>query len=89
MRSAFQVLKEHQLYAKVNNYEFWVSSVAFLVDIMSSAGVEVDLKKTDVVINFPRPLTPIDIRSFFGLASYYRRFFYGFLYIGSPLTVLT
>ncbi|WMV50644.1 hypothetical protein MTR67_044029 [Solanum verrucosum] len=37
----------------------------------------------------PRPLSPSDIISFFGLAGYYRRFMEGFSSITSPLTALT
>ena len=39
--------------------------------------------------NWPRPLTPIDIRSFLGLAGYYRSSVDGSSYIASPLTALT
>ena len=51
---------------------------------MSYKGVEVYLRKTEVVKRWPKPLTPIDIASFLGLAGYYRRFggvcfFYCFL----------
>ena len=42
--------------------------MAFLCHIISSEGVKVDLMKTKVVKNWPRPLNPIDIRSFLGLA---------------------
>ena len=44
-----------------------VSSMAFLGHIISSEGVEVDPRKNEAVKNCPRPLTPIDIRSFLGL----------------------
>ena len=88
-RVAFQTLKEHQLYAKYGKCEFWLRSVTFLGQIISSEGVEVDPRKMEVVKNWPRPLTPTNIRSFLGLAGYYRRFFYSFTSIGSPLTTLT
>ncbi|WMV37664.1 hypothetical protein MTR67_031049 [Solanum verrucosum] len=52
-------------------------------------GIEVDPKKTDAVKSWPRPLTPSDIRSFLGLAGYYRRFVEGFSLIASLLTALT
>ena len=56
---------------------------------MSSKGIEIDPKKTDAVKSWPRPLSPIDIRRFLGLAGYYRRFVEGFSSIASPLTALT
>ncbi|WMV19016.1 hypothetical protein MTR67_012401 [Solanum verrucosum] len=52
-------------------------------------GVEVDPKKTDAVKSWPRPLTPSDIRSFLGLAGYYKRLVEGFSSINSSFTTLT
>ena len=43
----------------------------------------------EAVKNLPRPYTPTDIRSFFGVVGYYRRFVDGFASIVSPLTTLT
>jgi len=89
LRIVLQVLKDYQLYAKFSKCEFWLRSVAFLGHIISSEGIEVDPKKTDAVKSWPRPLSPSDIRSFLGLAGYYRRFVEGFSSIASPLTALT
>ena len=63
--------------------------VLFLGNIISSEGVEVDIRKTDALRNCRRPLTPIDIRSFFGQADYYKSLVEGFSSIASPLTTLT
>ena len=57
--------------------------------ITSSKGVEFNIWKTEAVKIFPRPSTPKNIRSFFGIAGYYRRFVHGFVSITSPLTTLT
>ena len=63
--------------------------MAFLGHIISNEGVEVDPRKTEAVKNGHKPLTPTDIRSVLGLASYYQRFVDGFASIASPLTILT
>ena len=84
-----QVLKENHLFSKYSKYEFWLRSMSFLGHIISSEGVEVDPIKTEAVKNWPRPLTPTDIRSFLGLAGYCRRFVDGLESIASPLTTLT
>ena len=81
-----QVLKDHKLFSKYSKCEFWLRSITFLSQIIFSDGVEVDPRKIEAVKNFPRPLTPTDIRSFLG---YYRRFVDGFASIASPLNTLT
>ena len=63
--------------------------MAFLCHIISNKGVEVDSRKIETVKNWPRPLAPIDMRSFLGLVGYYRSFIDGFASIASPLTALT
>ena len=63
--------------------------MAFLSHIISSERVEVDPRKMEVVRTSPRPLTATDIRSFLGLAGYYRRFVDGFESTESPLTTFT
>nr|XP_033517133.1 uncharacterized protein LOC117281403 [Nicotiana tomentosiformis] len=64
-------------------------SVAFLGHVVSSEGIKVDPQKTEAVKNWPRPTTPTEIRSFLGLAGYYRRFVEGFSSLAAPLTKLT
>nr|XP_009793995.1 PREDICTED: uncharacterized protein LOC104240808 [Nicotiana sylvestris] len=67
-------LKDHKLYAKFSKCEFWLRSVAFLGYVISGEGVKVDFQKIEVVKNWPRPTSVSDIRSFLGLARYYRHF---------------
>ncbi|WMV33463.1 hypothetical protein MTR67_026848 [Solanum verrucosum] len=89
LRVVLQRLREEKLYAKYEKCEFWLKEVAFLGYVVSGDGIKVDPKKTDVIRNWPRPLTPSDIRSFLGLAGYYRRFVNEFSSIASPMTKLT
>ena len=63
-----------------------MQSVAFLVQIISTDKIGVDLKKTEEVRNKFSPTSATDIRSILGLAGYYRRLVVGFLSIASPLT---
>ena len=51
-------------------------------------GVEVHPRKIESVKNCPRTFTPTNIKSFLGIARYYRRFVDGFASIASPLTTL-
>ncbi|XP_070005511.1 uncharacterized protein [Nicotiana sylvestris] len=69
-----QRLREEKLYAKFSKCEFWLSSVAFLGHIVSSEGIQVDPRKIEAVQIWSRPSSATEIRSFLGLAGYYRRF---------------
>ena len=63
--------------------------MTFLVHVVSDQVVEVDLKKTKVVKNWPNPLTCTDICSFLGFSYYYRRFLEGFSSIDALFITLT
>jgi hypothetical protein len=68
-----QKLRENQLYTKLNKYEFWLKEVSFLGHIISEGGISVDLSKVKYVLSWNTPCNVSDIRSFLGLARYYRR----------------
>ncbi|XP_020263054.1 uncharacterized protein LOC109839034 [Asparagus officinalis] len=86
---ALQTLREHQLYAKFNKCEFWISKIRFLGHIVSREGIAVDLAKVSAVLDWEPPKTVTKIRSFLGLVGYYRKFIQDFLKITMPLTRLT
>ena len=55
---------------------------------MSAEGIKVNPTKTEAVVNWKPPRNVTEVRSFLGLASYYRRFVKGFSVRASPLTKL-
>ncbi|XP_061366047.1 uncharacterized mitochondrial protein AtMg00860-like, partial [Gastrolobium bilobum] len=89
LKIVLQILREHQLYAKPSKCEFWLHEIQFLGHVISSTGVVVDPSKIEVVLDWERPKSVTEIRSFLGLAGYYRRFINGFSRIALPLTRLT
>ena len=74
LRLVLQTLRAAQLYAKFSKCEFWLDRVVFLGHVISAQGVSVDPSKVEAVINWLTPTNISDIRSFLGLAGYYRRF---------------
>ena len=89
LRLVLGILREKQLYAKLSKCEFWMDEVQFLGHEISAQGIAVDLAKFDAVVKWESPKSATKIRSFVGLADYYRRFIEGFSKIVAPLTQLT
>ena len=79
----------HITNTKFSKCEFWLDQVAFLGHVVSKDGIQVDPRKIEAVIDWPRPTAVIEVRSFLGLASYYKRFVKDFSKIAVPLTRLT
>jgi hypothetical protein len=86
LRLVLQKLREHQLYAKFSKCDFWLKKVSFLGHIITEGGIAVDPSKVKAVLDWNPPKNVAEIRSFLGLAGYYRRFIEGFSKIVKPLT---
>ncbi|GJY15128.1 putative reverse transcriptase domain-containing protein [Tanacetum coccineum] len=89
LRLVLGLLKKEKLYAKFSKCEFWLREVQFLRHVINGNGIHVDLSKIEVVKNWKAPRTPIEVRSFLGLAGYYCMFIENFSKIAKPLTILT
>ena len=88
LRIVLQTLRENKLYAKLSKCDFLLKEVSFLGHIVSAEGIRVDYVKVEVVVNWKPPRSVTEVRSFLGLAEYYRTFVKGFSIIASPLTKL-
>jgi hypothetical protein len=78
----------NQLYAKLNKCEFWLKEVSFLDHIIFEGGISVDPSKVKDVLSWKTSQNVSDIRSFLGLAGYYRRFIGRFSKISKTMTKL-
>jgi hypothetical protein len=82
-------LQEAQLQVKMKKCEFFLRNIKFLGHVVGVDGVAVDKDKIKVIADWKVPTTVTEVRSFLGLANYFRKFIQGFSNLTRPLHDLT
>uniref|UniRef100_A0A0A9G9I5 Reverse transcriptase domain-containing protein n=1 Tax=Arundo donax TaxID=35708 RepID=A0A0A9G9I5_ARUDO len=88
LAQVLSVLKAHQFQVKRSKCSFAQRRLAYLGHVISEHGVATDPEKVSAVRDWPSPTNAKELRSFLGLAGYYRKFVRHFGIISSPLTEL-
>ena len=86
LKKVFQRLREHKLNVRPEKCAFARVHITFLGHKISEGHVRMDERKVQAVIDWPSLTKVTELRSFLGLANYYRRFIKGYSKIVSPLT---
>ncbi|KAA3474378.1 DNA/RNA polymerases superfamily protein [Gossypium australe] len=81
-------LRDKQLFTKFSKCEFWLCKVGFLGHVVFAKGIRVDPSIISSILDWKPSRNVTKIRSFLGLAGYYRHFIKGFSMITSLLTKL-
>jgi hypothetical protein len=83
------IMEEQSLYAKESKCEFGMTKVLYLGHIIGVKGVQLHQEKIQAILDRPTPKTLTELKGFWGIYCYYRRFVKGFSQLCAPLTDLT
>ena len=85
----FDKFRQAKLRMNGKKCRFATETVKYLGHILSSDGAAADPSKTEVIKIWPRPKNAKQVKSFLGVANYYRRFIEGYSRRSSALRELT
>jgi len=88
LRQVLELLSRDQWNVKFSKCTFGQQELAYLGHIIGAHGVSTDPDKVAAIVRWPVPSNTKELRSFLGLAGYYRKFVHHFGVISKPLTNL-
>nr|GEW25571.1 hypothetical protein [Tanacetum cinerariifolium] len=88
LKQVFHVLRDNELYVKLDKCSFAQDEVKFLGHKIKDGGLMMDGAKIKAIQDWEPPTKVTELRYFLGLVNYYQRFIMGYSAMASPLTDL-
>jgi hypothetical protein len=89
VKRVLDVLRKEQLFLKLSKCEFGKTSLIYLGHIFGGGELKIDPSKVKVILEWSRPNNVTEVRSFLGVAQYWRKFIANFSSIAAPLHAVT
>ena len=89
VRTILAILRQHQLYAKIQKCEFHKEEMTFVGYQVSKSGIGMDPAKVAAILDWPTPKNLKEVQSFLCFSNFYRKFIDHYNTLTSPLTSLT
>lgn len=85
LQQVLSLLQKESWFVKRSKCKFAQREISYLGHVISDKGVATDNTKVEAVLSWPTPINIKELRSFLGLAGYYRKFVKHFAVLAKPL----